>query len=126
MAVIATELWLPWPPRECSPNWRGHWAVKSRAAKNARHGAYMLAVAAGWHRQTWPGGKLHFWLDFFPPDRRARDDDNLLAAAKNQRDGVAEAIGIDDKRVVSHPFVRDFDPAHKGQVRLRITGGGIE
>lgn len=122
--MSACELWLPWPPRECSPNARAHWAVKSRAAKNAKHQAYIAALAAGWRNVTWPEGALYFWIDFFPPDRRARDDDNLIAAFKPQRDGIADALVIDDKRVVSRPFVRDFDPAHKGRVRLRITGGG--
>lgn len=120
--MSARELWLPWPPRECNPNARAHWAAKSRAAKNAKHQAYMATLAAGWRNVTWPEGALYFWIDFFPPDRRARDDDNLIAAFKPQRDGICDAIGIDDNRVRSRPFVRDFDAAHKGQVRLRITG----
>lgn len=117
------ELWLPWPPKECNPNARVHWAVKRRAVKDSRHEACILAIAAGWNREEWPSGKLHFWIDFFPPDRRARDDDNLLSAFKPQRDGIADALRIDDNRVVSHPFVRDFDKLLKGTVRLRITGG---
>jgi len=117
------ELWLPWPPKECNPNARVHWSVKRRAVKAARNEAYILAIAAGWNRGEWPEGKLHFWIDFYPPTRRQPDDDNLLAAFKPCRDGVADALGIDDKRVVSHPFVRDFEKLRKGTVRLRITGG---
>ena len=83
----------------------------------------MLALAAGWNRLAWPEGKLYFWIDFFPPDRRPRDDDNLLSAFKPERDGIADALRIDDKRVVSRPFVQDFDKLRKGVVRLRITGG---
>ena len=45
--MSARELWLPWPPKECNPNARVHWAIKRRAVKDARHEAYMLALAAG-------------------------------------------------------------------------------
>ena len=121
--MSARELWLPWPPKECNPNARVHWAIKRRAVQNARHEAYMCALEARWNRVTWPEGRLYFWIDFFPPDRRARDDDNLLSAFKPARDGISDALGIDDKRVVSRPFVRDFDKLRKGTVRLRITGG---
>ncbi|MNC70101.1 hypothetical protein D3C75_1208780 [compost metagenome] len=35
-------------------------------------------------------------LEFVPPDRRRRDDDNLVAMFKAGRDGLADALGIDD------------------------------
>ncbi len=33
----------------------------------------------------------------YPPDNRVRDDDNLIAMLKGPRDGIAQALGIDDK-----------------------------
>jgi len=51
--------------------------------------------------------RIALWLDFFPPDRRARDDDNIIASFKAGRDGLALALGIDDKRFVLRPFVQD-------------------
>ena len=47
----------------------------------------------------------------------------MLARVKPYRDGIADALGIDDKRFVSHPYVRDT-PRKGGQVVFRITGGG--
>ena len=116
------ELILPWPARDLHPNSRPHWAHKARAVKSARRAAMLLAVGAGWKGAQLPAGRLHLWIDFFPPDKRRRDDDGLLAAMKAARDGIADALGIDDSRFVSHPFVRD-EVRKGGEVRVRITGG---
>ena len=36
-------------------------------------------------------GDVHLWVDFYPPDKRRRDDDNVIAAFKAGRDGLADA-----------------------------------
>lgn len=109
------ELILPWPPRECSPNARVHWSKKAKAAKAYRQLCWALAkqssIAA-------PDGMLALWIDFYPPDRRARDDDNLIAMFKSGRDGIADALGIDDKRFRAMPYVQDKTG---GYVSVRIT-----
>lgn len=115
-----TPLVLPWPSRILHPNWRGHWATKARATKDARHTADVLALDAGWQRLNLPEGRLHLWLDFYAPDKRRRDDDGLLASCKAYRDGIADAIGIDDRRFVSHPYLHD-EVVKGGEVRVRIT-----
>lgn len=116
------ELVLPWPDRTLSPNSRAHWTKLAKARKKARADAHMLTKAAGWHLVKLPEGRLHLWIDFYPPDRRRRDDDNLLSSTKAQRDGIADALGIDDHRFVSHPYVKD-EVRKGGEVRIRITGG---
>jgi len=113
---------LPWPNRVLHPNARVHWAALARARKAARSEAYLLALGAGWRVGTAPQGRLHLWIDFYPPDRRRRDDDGLLASLKAARDGIADALQIDDARFVSHPFVRD-EVRKGGQVVVRITDG---
>lgn len=74
-----------------------------------------------WHQNV-PEGRLHLWIDFYPPDKRKRDDDGLLASFKPFRDGIADAMRIDDNRFVSHPYVKD-EVVRGGEVRVRITGG---
>lgn len=82
---------LPLPPKECSPNSRCHWAVKSRAAKSAKEIAFYGAKKAG------VTGKTHSWDKAFMQPiftftvNRKRDLDNLLASMKNQIDGVVAA-----------------------------------
>jgi len=116
------DLVLPWPHKDLSPNGRVHWARKAKAAKGARELSLGEALAAGWKGAPLPEGRLHLWIDFYPPTRRLPDDDNMLARCKPYRDGIADALGIDDKRFVSHPYVRDT-PRKGGQVVFRITGG---
>lgn len=116
------ELVLPWPSKDLSPNGRVHWAKKSKATKAARHEAKILAAAAGWRQWSIPDGRLHLWIDFYPPTKRLPDDDNMLSRCKAYRDGIADLLGIDDKRFVSHPWVKD-ESRKGGEVRIRITGG---
>lgn len=89
---------LPWPSSALSPNARGHWAKRSKAAKSYRLQCYLYAKQA---RLVAPAGRILLDLEFVPPNARRRDDDNLLASFKSGRDGLAEAMGIDDSRFVS-------------------------
>lgn len=107
---------LPWPPRALSPNARAHWGERSRAAKRYRSDCYMLCKAA---KLKAPEGKLALIIDFVPPDRRARDDDNLIAAFKPGRDGLADALGIDDKLFHTRHRVSET-PTKGGVVRVRL------
>ena len=111
------ELALPWPPTGLSPNARLHWRKKAPIAKAYKEACWALTKAAGLVLPDTP--KLALWLDFVPPDRRARDDDNLVAAFKAGRDGIALALGIDDKRFRCFAYVRDDQIG--GFVRVRIT-----
>lgn len=115
------ELILPWPPRELHPNARVHWSKRAKQTKIERKAAAYLAMMAGWASEALPEGRLHLWIDFYPPDRRKRDDDGLMASMKAARDGIADAMGIDDSRFVSHPWIKD-EVRKGGEVRIRVTG----
>lgn len=119
----ALELVLPWPAKELSPNSRAHWRARAKATEKARLDAYCVATVAMYEQDfRIPDGRLHLWIDFYPPTRRMPDDDNMLARMKPARDGIADALGIDDRRFVSHPYVRE-EVRKGGEVRIRITGG---
>ena len=118
MGTGGNEVTLPWPLRELSPNWRGHWAKKAKAVKAYRKACFVLAKEAG---LTFDGpGEVHLWITFNKPSRRATDDDNLVASFKAGRDGIADAMGIDDSRFVMHPFVSD---RIAGTVVVRLSAG---
>lgn len=123
-ASIARELVLPWPDRALHPNSRGHWSKRAKAAKAARAKACLMAKAAGWGRVAWPDGPLHVWLDGYPTDRRRRDADGLLSSLKPWLDGIADAMQIDDRRFVPHPWVKP-EVRKGGEVRVRITGWSL-
>ena len=116
------ELILPWPDRALHPNSRGHWSKRAKAAKSARDGGALLALQAGWHQAKLPEGRLHVWIDGYPTDKRRRDADGLLSSLKPWLDGIADALGIDDRRFVPHPWVKD-EVVKGGEVRIRITAG---
>lgn len=86
------ELKFPWPPKELSPNKRLHWAKVAKVKKQYRQACYLLTKQAGEKLQ----GKLSVDIEFVVPDKRNRDDDNMIASFKAGRDGVAEALGVDD------------------------------
>ena len=87
---------LPWPPRELSPNWRGHWAAKARKSKAYRKACWGLAKEA--KLKAPDSQEIPILVQFAPPDNRARDWDNMLASVKAGLDGVADALGINDSR----------------------------
>jgi len=85
---------LPLPPAILSPNARCHWAKKSAAVKKARKAAKLATLAAitGWEKPA----PTHYTLHFSFPTALRRDDDNAAASFKSYRDGIADALGIDD------------------------------
>ena len=121
MAERALELVLPWPSKDLSPNGRIHWSRKADAVQYARQVAVIAAINAGWKGVNLPDGRLHLHVVFYRPSRRRMDDDNLLGRFKAYRDGLAQVLGIDDARFVSHPLVAE-DVRKGGKVVVRITG----
>lgn len=113
---------VEWPPKQLSPNARGHWSVKSRYARRYRAACHARAhnarIAAGVKLQA--GQQLSLSLVFCPPDRRKRDDDNLVAAFKSGRDGIADALGIDDSRFVTTFCIGDPTPGGSVLVEIRM------
>lgn len=108
---------LPIPDRRLSPNSRGHWSSGHKARKQARQLAYLTTRSAlrGEHPPPVSGYRLAFYF----AARRRRDDDNWSAACKAYRDGIADALGIDDHqlRQTESPAM-EIDPANP---RLEIT-----
>ena len=114
MRVDRQQILLPWPSRALSPNARGHWSQKSRAAKAYRMQCFLFAKKAG---LVAPAGRILLQLEFLPPTARRRDDDNLLASFKAGRDGLADALGIDDSLFVSQVQIGEV---HRGGA-VRVT-----
>jgi len=110
---------LPLPPRELSPNWRGHWAQKAKAVKKYRQLAW--AVAMSETRCNWPTANAQ--ATFYFRDRRRRDRDNLLASLKSAFDGLTDAGVIDDDSGLTHlPVIVEYDKANP-RVEITVEGG---
>lgn len=108
---------LPWPDRRCNPNARGHWSRRAAGLKADKAAAWGLTAAAGVRLDD--GRRHELALLFCPPDRRARDLDNMLAAAKGLLDGFALAAGVDDSKFALRISVGD--PIEGGAVILKVA-----
>jgi crossover junction endodeoxyribonuclease RusA len=72
-------------------NCRDHWRVKARRVKEQRS---VMAMAVG---ARISGKPSKAWVKMTRATARARlDGDNLESALKACRDGIADALGIDD------------------------------
>lgn len=76
-------------------NRRDHWAKKARRVKAQRHIAFVQTLSeAGSLRR--PAGDVRLYITLCRVAPRIMDTDNLAGAMKAVRDGIAEALGIDD------------------------------
>ena len=96
---------LPWPPSVLSPNSRAHWRRKHAAAKMMRRDAHILCMAAKLRAPA--DGDIVIHLTLHPPVKRGHDRDNGLARCKSLLDGVADALGVNDKRFDPHAIIGD-------------------
>jgi crossover junction endodeoxyribonuclease RusA len=111
-----------WPDSVLSPNNRAHWKRKADARAPQRREAAILCLHATTHDQREvirQAGRMKLRLEFLPPDRRGRDSDNLLAASKGLIDGIADAIGLDDKHY-EISFALLPDTVKRGAVRVTL------
>lgn len=107
---------LPWPDKRLSPNARIHHMALAKVKKQYRADCGLIAMQG---RVNLADMALALHLDFYPPNARRRDRDNLLASMKSGIDGVCDALGIDDS-TFDPVSVSLKSPVKGGQVVLRI------
>lgn len=115
------RLELPWPPSILSPNRIAHWRVKAKAKAKYKSDCYYLCKAHG-HKIEDTGQNIPIKIIFHPPTKRSFDLDNRIAAMKSGIDGVAEALGVNDKRF--KPMAADIGEVIKGGKVVLILNEG--
>jgi hypothetical protein len=86
---------LPYPHKSLWPNGRAHWAVKAREAKKLRTAAAWATKAASVRIADSP---IPVHIICHPKARGpAPDRDGIIGAAKSALDGIADALGINDR-----------------------------
>lgn len=107
---------FPWPPKELSPNSVIHWSKKSKKKKEYRTACWALALEA---KLEAPKGEEKFPIEitFYPPDKRHRDADNMVASIKAGLDGLADALKVNDKRFLPN---FKFTEEIKGMIVIEI------
>lgn len=109
---------LPFPAKILWPNGRGHWAAKARAVKTARQSAWAAALAAGVKSLPVDGG-FSIAVTVYPKTRNLIDADNAVASLKASLDGLADALGVDD-RTFETPTISFGEPVKGGRMTLTV------
>lgn len=118
---------LPFPNGKLSPNrakgmhWGATSSLKGRQFDDAYAAAYqaMTSITA----KEWTplvGRAIPLTVTFNEPDRRMRDLDNLLAAAKSAIDGIATALTVNDKHF-SPITIKRGDVVKGGQMIVEVA-----
>lgn len=106
---------LPWPAKPLHPNRRPHRMEKARATKKARGEARLVASKYG----PLKAEAATMLVTFSPPGNYGYDDDNLMASIKAYRDGIADALGVNDRIFRMKP-PRIGEVVKGGNVRFEI------
>lgn len=93
---------LPFPPKELSPNARVHHMTRYRKGRFYKEQCEWITIAfpllmAVRKRLAASNDLIPVTMTIYKPSRRG-DDDNIEAAFKSGRDGVAKALKVDDSR----------------------------
>jgi len=104
---------LPFPPSSLSGHNNGAWYGKSRIVATHRSWAFHATRAA--KVKVEPEGDIRIHFRFVPPDRRG-DRTNYANRLKPYIDGIAEAMGINDRRFL--PSYEFAEPEKPGRVEV--------
>lgn len=98
-----------WPDKRNTPHAKGHWRTRAKGTKADRWAAFVIAKAAGVKRN--PLARIK--VSYAPPDDRLRDPHNMPSRCKAIIDGIASAMGCDDRRFWVE-YAPGFLPKTKG------------
>ena len=120
-AVVQVVLDLPMPPKELSPNHRGHWREIAPIRRDYRELCRLLAQNMMQHGGKYPlPGPVVAEVTFTFPNRRRRDQDNALAALKACWDGLVDAGLLADDKLPGFRVVAQQEEYSKGAGGVRV------
>ena len=110
---------LPFPPSDFSGHNNGYWRDLNKLIATYRAEAFHLTRTAqrgcGYIPQA--DGDIAIAFRFVPPDNRS-DRTNFAGRLKAQIDGIAEALGVNDKRFL--PSYEFSAPGKPGYVEVTL------
>lgn len=115
---------LPIPPQVLRPNGRTrNYHYKNRVAQNAKEDGW-AATREKVTQNPFGNGPLCLRYTYYPPKGgKSLDDDNLIGAMKYYRDGIANALDINDKQFITYPVERGTRDG-RGRVVVEIWQEG--
>lgn len=112
---------LPFPPSSLSGHNNGAWYSKSRIVATHRAWAFHATKAAKLKDSIPADGDILIHFRFVPPNQRG-DRTNYANRLKPYIDGIAEALGINDRRFL--PSYEFCEPEKPGRVEVVIHTHG--
>ena len=110
------KITLVWPPASLSGHAKGSW--KPHAALVRKHRSWAAAATRAAKVPAQPAsGDIPIHIIFTPPDRRG-DRTNYPNRIKAGLDGIAEALGVNDRRFA--PSYEFRDPKKPGKVEVVV------
>lgn len=106
------QITLPWPPLELSPNFRENWDKKHAPKKKYYSDCFYLTKSQNQNMAFGKTANIALKITFHPKTKRFPDLDNCLSWIKHGLDGVAKALGINDKQF--RPITIDFGDSIEG------------
>lgn len=109
---------LPLPDMRLSPNRKNgtHWRTTQKHKKAAKQLGYDAALLAAQGEKLQTDIDYKVSINFYIPTKRRVDTDNLLSAQKGVIDGIALALGIDDKQFNPYVLTRIYRKGNGGTV----------
>jgi crossover junction endodeoxyribonuclease RusA len=115
------QIELPFPAKILWPNGRGHHMAKHRAFQAHKGWAWAAATAELGPGYRYTGERVQWSATFYPKTRNEIDEDNAAAALKAYQDGLAKALGVND-RIFARPAIHFGEPVKGGKVVVTIDG----
>jgi hypothetical protein len=101
-------------------NVREHWAAKAKRAKQQRLTAYLMLA-----RYRRMGQAKRLTITITRIGSRKLDSDNLARSAKATRDGIADALNVNDGAGnIEWRYAQEKGRPHEYAVRVEIEEGG--
>jgi len=107
---VTLSIELPWPHKALWPNGRAHWRTKASQTAKHRQWGYIGASAAIASARGLPprDERVCLTLTFYPKPRGpAPDRDNALGSCKAYLDGIAQAMGVNDRNFDARVIISD-------------------
>jgi crossover junction endodeoxyribonuclease RusA len=114
---------LGYPAKELSPNTPVHHMKRARFKKAAKIEAGWATRIALQNNRSWEpsAAQIHVHLIVHPPSAwRTGDKDNFSARCKSHLDGIADALGIND-RIFEAPTIEWADRCERGKLTVELS-----
>lgn len=116
------KLILPYPPSELLLNRHTHWAVKAKAAREARRTAFYAILEQRGPKDRHCLNSVALNITWYPGKGRVADTDSLLACSKPLLDSLVDAqiIADDSPKVIKVVSLHMGKPVQEPRTEIII------